>query len=254
MVFEKNGTFEIDLKDIVNDGNFCIKEGTELVLDIKNFAKENSYNFFVNNNAKLVVRVINDGVEKSFSFHGCLGENSSLNIYFADLSKVNTKINSHIILEGNYSKSIFKISSVANKGIFKDYHINFDHLGEHTDSLLEGYGVSLKDGEIDIKGISHIEVNSIKSKAIQKAKVILFDKESKAKASPTLRIDCDDIQATHACAIGNLNQDHIFYLESRGLSEDESRNLITYGYLMPIQEYFDENGKKLINDYVKENF
>ena len=85
-------------------------------------------------------------------------------------------------------------------------------------------------------------------------KVILFDKESKAKASPTLKIDCDDIVANHACAIGSLNEDHVFYLKTRGLSEDEARRLITLGYLTPIENYFDESRKELIESYIKENF
>ena len=68
---------------------------------------------------------------------------------------------------------------------------------------------------------------------------------------PILKIDCDDIEASHACSIGNLNENHIFYLMSRGISEDEARKLIVEGYLNPISSYFDEQNASEISEKIK---
>ena len=102
-----------------------------------------------------------------------------------------------------------------------------------------------------IKGISHIEKGSIKSKANQIAKIILFDKASKASASPILKIDCDDIKANHGCAIGALNQEHLYYLLSRGLSLFEAKRIITEGYLLPIAKYFNSDEEQLIKETIE---
>lgn len=75
---------------------------------------------------------------------------------------------------------------------------------------MEGYSVNTDISKLKVEGISHIEKGAIKSKASQKIKAILFDQTSSALANPILKIDCDDIEASHACAIGSLNDDHLF--------------------------------------------
>ena len=253
-VFEKSDTIRASLENVSNNVSFVILPNVDIDLYLDKISKENHLTFFVNENSNLKLHIVNNKEENSFDILGEVKENGSIRIYFADLSNVNCKLNSNVILLGKNSTGKFRFSSVANANVLKKYNVGFDQLGEGTNSLFEGYGVALKNGEIDAKGISHIEKDSIKSIANQKVKVILFDNDSKAKASPTLRIDCDDIVANHACAIGSLNEDHIFYLKSRGLNEQDARKLITLGYLIPIEEYFDEKGKELIQSYIKENF
>ena len=105
-----------------------------------------------------------------------------------------------------------------------------------------------------VEGISHIEKGAIKSKASQKIKSILFDKTSEAIANPILKIDCDDIEASHACAIGSLNDDHLFYLLSRGIALEDAKKLITYGYLNPIVNYFLDEEKEELENLIKKEF
>ena len=254
MVFEDSAKLELSLKGINKPVTFSVVPNVKIDVFINEHDIKNYIIFHVNEGSQVNLYLISDKKEGDFDILGDVKDNGIFNVYFADLSSVNTSINSNVILLGNNAKSEFKFSSIATKNIKKLYNIGFNHLGVKTSSNFEGYGVALNNGEIDAKGISHIEKNSIKSSANQMVKVILFDKESKAKASPTLKIDCDDIVANHACAIGSLNEDHVFYLKTRGLSEDEARRLITLGYLTPIENYFDESRKELIESYIKENF
>ncbi len=254
MVFEDSAKLEVSLKGVKEPITFSVFSNVKIDVVILEHDTKNHINFHVNDGASVNLYLISDKEESEFNILGDVKNNGVFNVYLADLSNVNTSVNSNVILLGDNSSSEFKFSSIAGQNIKKLYNIGFNHLGVKTSSNFEGYGVALKNGEIDAKGISHIEKNSIKSYANQMVKVILFDKESKAKASPTLKIDCDDIVANHACAIGSLNEDHIFYLKSRGLSEEEARRLITLGYLIPIENYFDEKGKETIESYIKENF
>ncbi len=254
IIFDKNDSIDLSMKDIKNDVVFTITNGAEISINIREFDSVNSLTFFVNQNSKVNLKMVNDNQDKKLAIKGDLKESAELCMYFADFVSKNLDLESNVILEGKGSKSTFKFSSVANDKILKKYNVGFDQIGDKSNSEFEGYGVSLKSGEIDAKGITHIEKNVAKAVANQKVKVILFDKESKAKASPTLRIDSDDIIANHACAIGSLNEDHIFYLKSRGLNESEARRLITMGYLIPLEEYFDKDDKEKIDSYIKENF
>jgi len=254
IVIDKNDSIDLSLKDVISDVIFSVAKGTNLSLNIREFSELNSLIFFVNENSKVDLRIINDNVDKKISLKGDVKSDGEINVYFADFSSKSLDIESNIILEGENSKGTFKFSSVANDKVIKKYNIGFDQIGDRSNSEFVGYGVSLKSGEINAKGITHIEKNVKKAVANQKVKVILFDKESKAKASPTLKIDSDDIIANHACAIGSLNEDHIFYLKTRGLSESEARRLITMGYLIPLEEFFDKTDKEKIDSYIKENF
>ncbi len=254
IVFENSGIFEISLKDITKPVVFSTLPNTKIDVFINDYSSKNHIIFHVNQSSCVNLHLISTKKETDFEILGDVKYDGIFNIYFADFSNENTNLKSNIILFGENANSEFKFSSIATKGIKKFYDIGFDHLGRKSNSNFEGYGVALQDGEINAKGISHIEKNSIKSYANQMVKVILFDKQSKAKASPVLKIDCDDIIANHACAIGSLNEDHVFYLKSRGLSEEEARRLITLGYLIPIENYFDESRKKVIESYIKESF
>ena len=59
-----------------------------------------------------------------------------------------------------------------------------------------------------------------------------------------LKIDENDIEASHAAVVGKINDEHLFYLTSRGISETEAKELITFGYLKPILLGFKEEQVK----------
>ena len=73
---------------------------------------------------------------------------------------------------------------------------------------------------------------------------MVFDKDNKAIAKPILKIDENEVEANHAAVVGKINDEHLFYLTSRGLSETEAKELITLGYLKPILLGFKEEETK----------
>lgn len=255
-VFNINESTNIDLllNEIKNKITINVNENLNVNLNIKNINILNDIEFNLDSNSILNIRLINENLESKISINSNLKEGSEINYYYVDFSNRNSNLNITTNLNERKSKGTFKFSSVSFDELTKKCNILFNQNAKETESLFEGYGVAKNASTIDVKGISTIKEKCIKSIANQKVKVILFDKESKAKASPTLKINCDDIFANHACAVGHLNADHIFYLKSRGLSEEEARKLITVGFLLPIDKYFDETDKKTIDKYIEENF
>jgi Fe-S cluster assembly protein SufD len=83
------------------------------------------------------------------------------------------------------------------------------------------------------------------------AKIVLFDDNAKAKSMPILKISENDISASHATSVGTLNENEVFYLTSRGISEDMAKNLITLGYFNPIISKFDEEAQEEIQKLIK---
>ncbi len=208
----------------------------------------------VKSGASLKIALLNKENQNNFNFKGKVKKEGTFTCVIADFGASNTNINSTIDLIENYASSNFILSSTSNERFKKNYNINFNHLSEFTTSKIKAFGVSLKESEIKVNGVSFIEKTSIKSNASQEVKIILFDKTSKGSASPILKIECDDIKASHGCSIGSINDDHLYYLLSRGIDIETVRKLIVLGYILPIKDYFNDKEKEYIDNYIRKDF
>ena len=225
-ILEKNSISDLDFEGIEDNLEFYIQDNNGVNLNLFNFETIKEIN------------ILNEGADVDFN---CI-----------DFALENKKINAKIILFGDSSKVKWSSSVLSTKEDEKLYNVSFSHIGEKSKSIMNNYGVCKDSSKILFDGISHIEKSAKKSEASQNAKVIIYDKNCSAYANPKLLIDYDDVIANHSAAVGTLNEDHIFYLLSRGLSIKEARKLITLGYLKPILNDLDENYKekyeKLLGD------
>lgn len=250
----KNGDYVFDFENEPIKLNIDCEKNTCINILISDLSHDVDLTFYLQDYANVNVKIMNRNSEKKVHLHGNLNKNSILNVYLVDFSRNNFYLTSDIIMIGDNASSEFRVSSVSKNDSIKNYIINYDQFAKNNTSKLNVYGVSEDTSELNVTGVSHIEAGSIKSTANQKVKVILFDKESKGKAHPILKIDCDDIKASHGCAIGSLDDNHIYYLLSRGISIDDARRLIVLGYLLPIQKYFSKNEQEYIENYVRSEF
>jgi Fe-S cluster assembly protein SufD len=60
---------------------------------------------------------------------------------------------------------------------------------------------------------------------------LLLSEEALADSKPTLQIEADDVKCSHAATIGQLEEDALFYLRSRGLGEETARNLLVHAFV-----------------------
>ena len=72
--------------------------------------------------------------------------------------------------------------------------------------------------------------------ARQTNKNLLLSNEARVDTKPQLEIFADDVKCTHGAAIGQLEEDEVFYLESRGIRPEMARNLLTYGFAEEVIE------------------
>ena len=219
-------------KDIFFDDDIDFKQ---VVITIQKDASLNMKLAFINLAKSVQIKVI-------------LKENATFNGVLADLSSSSFKLTSLIKLDGENSHATWRLSSLSSLREDKVFDISFLHNNISTSSSMENYGVGMNNSHIVFKGVSHIQNGSYNSIAKQVAKIIVFDDGVDASSSPSLRIDDSDVDASHSAVVGKLNEEHLFYLKTRGLNEDEARRLITFGYLSPIANYFEEPVKsKLLN-------
>ena len=181
-----------------------------------------------------------------------LKENSRLEIYFADFAKKSSSTIVNISLEKG-AKVVFHLASLTSTDSVKNFKVSVDHNAMNTSSLIDNYGVVMSNGKLVFDGVSYIKNGSIKSKTRQNAKIMVFDEKSIGIAKPILKIDENDIEAGHGAVVGKISDEHLFYLMSRGLSEEKAKILITYGYLKPIMNGFDSKIQEKIEKIIEES-
>lgn len=167
-------------------------------------------------------------------------KNGSVEIGFADFSHESGTVRAKIDLLEEGASATWNLASLAKNNEIKEFAPSVYHRAPHTTAFVKNYGISRDASSLLFLGESSIFHGSVKSKTRQEAKIIVFDPKCKGKASPVLNISENDVEAGHGAAVGRLNESHLFYLMSRGLTREEAKRLITLGYLKPIENCFDD--------------
>lgn len=171
-------------------------------------------------------------------------ENATLVGAFADFSKGRSRFKLTVNLLGPNSSCQWRSAVLAGGESDKVVSTSLYHLAPETSGVMSNYGIVMNKAKLVFTGTSEIAKGSKKAKTRQEAKIIVFDMGCLGRCTPNLNIDENDVSASHAAIVGKLNDDHLFYLLSRGLDEKSAKRLITLGYLKPIREYFSDEGMK----------
>ena len=161
-----------------------------------------------------------------------------------DVSENNVNFTNNINLNGEYASSYFRSAVVSNKEGKKLYEIATLNNAMYTSSKMDNYGVCKENSKLEFKGIGTIKKGFKQSNNHQNSKIIVFDELSNASVYPLLYIDEYDVLASHSAAVGKVNDEHMYYLCSRGISEEQAREFITMGYLLPVLDYFKDQDIK----------
>ena len=111
-----------------------------------------------------------------------------------------------------------------------DTHSVIDHRQPHCTShqlykgILDGRSRAVFNGKVFVRH------GAQQTDARQTNKNLLLSKEARVDTKPQLEIFADDVKCTHGAAIGQLDEEELFYLESRGINPGLARNLLTYGF------------------------
>ena len=177
-----------------------------------------------------------------------LKENSNIKVSkFNDVKKLNEYI--IINLDGEKSKIDYNLKTIATTK--ENYDILTYHNKNNTISSINANGICIKNGFIKFDVSSFIPKGIKGCDAGQNNKIInLTDNECIIK--PNLYIDEYDVTANHSAWIGNFNEQELFYIMSRGISESDATKLLIKGFLtcnLDLEEKELEKITKKINKY-----
>lgn len=117
-----------------------------------------------------------------------------------------------------------------------DHHTFVDHAKPHGTSHENYKGVLADRSRAVFNGKVMVRVGAYKTNAEQSNKNLLLSKDAEIDTKPQLEIYNDDVRCTHGAAVGQLDDDFMFYLRSRGLSESNARGILIYAFVREILE------------------
>ena len=121
----------------------------------------------------------------------------------------------------------------ARKNQHQDTGAKMVHLAPNTTSRITSKSVSKSNGRTTYRGLLHVAKGATNVKASVRCDALLLDDESKTDTYPYMEINQEDATITHEATVGKIGDEQIFYLMTRGFSEEEALTLIVNGFIEP---------------------
>jgi len=120
-----------------------------------------------------------------------------------------------------------------------DHHMVVNHNQPHCDSHEYFNGILDDSARAVFHGRIYVKKGADKTDAKQTNKNLLLSDNATVDTKPQLEIYADDVKCTHGATIGQMNQEQIFYLRARGLSDEEARRMLMHAFAGEIIERID---------------
>ena len=239
--FGKNVNATIIIKDIDLSSAFL-----NIVYEV--FVGENSkINFIIDSEKPNTTQIFNLGSE--------IKANSDLNIYTVNTSGKLLKNNYFINLNDINSSFNYNSINLLNNNDYVDNYIEIIHNNKHTISNTNQKNILSGKSNSVFYSKAIINQNGAKSEVIQKNNNILLSENANVHSNPQLEIYNDDVKCSHGSTTGQLDDEAIFYIRSRGISLKDAHKLLLNGFLNEftssiLDSSFKENISKKINDWL----
>ncbi|MCF6092386.1 Fe-S cluster assembly protein SufB [Microaerobacter geothermalis] len=138
-----------------------------------------------------------------------------------------------VIMKGPRAKANVLSIAVAGKGQHQDAGAKVVHLAPDCTSTIVSKSISKDGGKTTYRGLANFGRKSEGSKANIKCDTLILDKESTSDTIPYNEVLNDNITLEHEATVSKVSEDQLFYLMSRGLSEEEATQMIVMGFIEP---------------------
>ncbi len=242
--------------------HFIIAEKNSAITVVeKYFSNQLQANYFANHitdcfaeeNARIEHIKIIEEAKSSFHF-------SHLNIH----QQKSSNVKSHVFtLSGDWVRSDTHVNlndvdvEVELNGLFNakekqhvDHHTVVNHFKPHGRSSENYKGIIDGEAVATFNGKVIVALDAQKTTATQFSKNLLLSKQAEINTKPELQIFADDVKCAHGATVGQLDENAVFYLCSRGLPYAYAKNLLLYGFAM---EQIDKISIPLLKQNLKQS-
>ncbi len=189
--------------------------------------------YFLDDNAELKVYKIVTESQNTYHISNQISQLAKDSRFFSYTFNLNNGVTrnnlfSRLIGTGAFS-SLIGLNVVGQSEHVDNFTV-LDHVAPHCESY-ELYKSVLGDrAKTAFNGTIIVQQDAQKTNAIQSNQSLLLSTEAQTFAKPQLKIWADDVKCTHGATVGNLEQDSMFYLRSRGLSEIQAKQILVEAF------------------------
>ncbi|MDD2516554.1 MAG: Fe-S cluster assembly protein SufB [Candidatus Gracilibacteria bacterium] len=138
------------------------------------------------------------------------------------------------VLKGDNSSSEHLGVVFANKNQNSDVGSKVIHIGQNTSSKIVSKSLSKNGGISTYRGLVDIKESAIGSVSKVQCDALILDSDSRSDTLPDFRIMTSSSIVAHEASAGKINENDLFYLQSRGISEEEAKSMIVNGFVSPV--------------------
>ena len=159
-----------------------------------------------------------------------VGRDASVHIGEVGLGGELGRLSVRADLVGNGSSVKFSGVSLGGGSQTLDYRFLVRHIGKNTSSDVYLKGAVDNSASSVFTGLLRIEEDATRTSAFETNRNLVLSKDAKAQSVPNLEILCDDVVCGHASTVGELEEEHLYYLQSRGLSAERAERILVHGF------------------------
>lgn len=192
--------------------------------------KENGrLDFFKIQNTANIIEVCNTSIEQKDSSH--------VNTFTLMLDGNLVRNNLSISIDGEHCESHFHGLSLLKGETIGDHHTVVDHRKPNSFSNELYKGVMDDKSKGVFNGKIFVRPHAQKTNAFQSNRNILLTDQATINTKPQLEIWADDVKCSHGCTTGQLDDEALFYLQSRGIGKEDARAMLLYAFAMQTTEF-----------------
>ncbi|PSQ16420.1 Fe-S cluster assembly protein SufB [Halobacteriales archaeon QS_8_69_73] len=143
----------------------------------------------------------------------------------------------------NWSKNTYNLNTnnhitiaFAGEGQDIDTGAKVYHNAPNTKSTIESKSIAKDGGRTNYRGLVHMSDGADNASTAVECDALMFDNESTSDTMPYMEIEESNVDVAHEATVGKIGDEDVFYLQSRGLDDDDAKQMIVSGFIEPITE------------------
>jgi len=194
---------------------------------------------FVGDEATLTYSTIENWSKNMYNMNtkrSVVGKNGTMNWVTGSFGSHTSCLYPMTILQGEGAHCEFTGVTFAGKGQFLDTGSKVVHNAPHTTSNIDSKSLSKSGGVCIYRGAAIINEKAEGAKSNVSCESLMLDEISQSDTIPAIIVKNDNIDLGHEAKIGRISDEAVYYLMSRGLSEEEARAMLVRGFVEPVSK------------------
>jgi Fe-S cluster assembly protein SufD len=158
------------------------------------------------------------------------GRDADLDTLIVNLGGSVARVDLAAALEGPGSRSDMLGLYFARGDQHFDHNTRQDHAVPHATSDLLYKGALTGHARVVFRGLIRVYPNAQRTDAYQTNRNLILSRQAEAVSLPNLEIEADDVRCSHAATVGQLDEEEMFYIMTRGISREDAERLVVFGF------------------------